>query len=250
MAKLDGLLKLRGSVGGLTFVRGEHGETYVKEKSGPRPCRLKDGEDFANSRRAAAEFKTSGKATRTFRYAMDRLLAGVEGRSLTGRINAWLLRAIQSDAVNEWGYRRVEAGDLTVLEGFEFNESLPLEELLPLNLRDRVPAGRDEARISVPGFRLRRADKNVPKLATHFRMVSAMIFVDFDKHTYSRAVRVGPMTAIGRKSGADFDFDHGIVPKPGELSFWLLGVEFVRQEGDKPVVVRGGAVRCMRVWGA
>lgn len=249
MAKLVGPLKLRGSVGGLTFVKGEDNETYVKEKSGPRECRMKEGEEFAHSRLCNAEWKQAAQATRTFRLAMGDLKQGVEERRLAGRMNAWFLEAIRSDKVNDWGERRLQAGDLSLLEGFELNRKLALDDLLPVHLEDGIQVEDRTVRIVLPGFRLRRASKKIPEGATHFRVVSAMVYMDPDKKAFSRVVKTGELTAIGRKSGEDFVAEHAVRPAAGQLGFWLVGIEFCRLKGTEPVVVKGGVLRCIRVWG-
>lgn len=250
MAKLEGLLKLRGSVGELTFTAGAKGETYVKQKSRPGSLQLKEGEAFARSRRAGAEFKLATKATKLFREAMGTVKKAVGDRFMTGRMHAWFLSGVETDITNEWGERRVQDSDLNLLEGFEFNSNLGLEELLPLNPVNCFQVDDRLLRISIPGFRLRRNKKYVPVTATHFQVVSTIIYIDFTGQSHSVIREASVLTNIGRKSGRDFAAEHAVNPRMGQLCFWLLGVELYSMEKDKPVVVRGGVLRCMKVWGA
>lgn len=247
MAKLLGPLKFSGSIGGLTFTKGDDGQVYVKEKSGPGERRMKKGDEFKNTRRNNAEWKTAARATKTFRLAMNNLMNGVVDRHLTGRITAWLLEGIRSDKVNHWGERRLEMGDPAILEGFEFNRKLSLDDLLPVNVGSSTTLTKSSVLIVMPGFRMRRGNKKIPVKATHFRVVSAMLTIDFRLNTYSRDIKTCEMTAIGRKSGQDFVTEHAIQPKPGQWCFWLMGMEFYQQQGDELILVRGGVMRCMRV---
>ncbi|WP_276484047.1 hypothetical protein [Paraflavitalea pollutisoli] len=248
MAKLIAPFKLQGSVGDLTFYAGEDGETLVKSKSSPREWEMKHGERFQRSRLCNAEWQVATAATKTFRLAMCDLKSGVEERRLAGRMNGWLLQAIRSDVQHDWGERQLLSGDLSVLEGFEFNRKMPLDNLMPFNLDDRLQVGDGEAHVELPGFRLRRADKNVPTAATHFRVVSALLYVDFKQKKYSRAMHAGELTAIGRKSGKAFIAEHGVSLAPGQVGFWLLGIEFFMMQEGRLIPVKGGALKVMKVW--
>ncbi len=228
-------------------MRGENGETYAKEKTGPSKERIKRAASFANTRRNNAEFAIAGKATKVFRAAMGNLRDGVTDRYLAGRINAWLYKGVRADQVHQWGERRLEVGDVSLLEGFELNRKLALDDLLPLNLSDCCDVSNSQVQVSMDGFRLRRADKDVPKAATHFRLVSAMLYVDFRKGTYTRDIKEGKLSAVGRKCSDEFVAEHGVAPLNGQIAFWLLGIEFYAMTDKGLVIVRGGALRCMKV---
>ena len=243
MAKVISPFQIRGSIGDLVFFVNEFGQ-QVKEKSGPREWHVKNQDSFKNAHRNAAEWKQATAAAKLLRAAAGSLLNGVKNMRLSGRMNAPMLQAIQADPTHDWGEREIGRGDPSVLTGFEFNHNLSLDDALPLNVENCYTIAADRVSLQIPAFRLRKK-KGLPAKATHYRLVSAMLAVDFDTRRCVRDIQKSPLQAMGRKAGAAFCAQH--VPAtvtPG--SFWLLGIEFYTMEKGEPVLVKGGALRVMQ----
>lgn len=245
MAKVIGPFKLRGSLGDLSFCINEFG-AYVKEKGGPSPEQVKVHARFANTRRNAAEWKKATAASRLLRVVMGGLLDSVKNMRLSSRMNGVLLAALKADPVHQLGKRLVSAGDLSVLSGFEFNHNLLLDDALPFNIEHCYAVEADKVVLQVPAFRLRKKKKQ-PAGATHFRLVSCLLTVDFDKRKYTRDKRESEVHKMGNKAGTAFEIEHLIETSIAPGSLWLMGVEFFKLVEERPVLVRGGALRIMKV---
>lgn len=243
MAKVISPFQIRGSIGDLTFFVNEFGQ-QVKAKSGPGEWHIKTQDSFKNAHRNAAEWKRATAAAQQLRIAMGNLLDGVKNMRLSGRMIAQMLQAIQADPVHDWGERVIEAGDPSVLTGFEFNHNLSLDDALPLNVEHCYTVDAGKVSLQLPAFRLRKK-KVLPPKATHYQLISCMLTVDFDKRRSRQDIQESPLLAMGRQNGAPFCAEHVLASDtPG--CFWLLGIKFYTTVNDKPVLLKGGALRVMR----
>jgi hypothetical protein len=243
MAKVISPFKLSGSIGGLTYFENEYGP-QVKEKGGPTKWQVKHLDGFANTRRNAAEWKRATAASRLMRLALGSLRDSVKSMRLSGRMHARMLAAIKSDPVHKWGERVISFADLSVLSGFEFNQKLSLEDALPLNIENAYAIEASKVIINIPAFRLRRK-KALPDDATHYRMVSCVLTIDFEKGIHRQDKQAGALQAMGRKTGAAFCIEQVVQPDNDQGCFWLMGIEFYKMVDEKPKLVRGGALRVM-----
>ncbi|MDF2188213.1 SMI1/KNR4 family protein [Paraflavitalea sp. CAU 1676] len=243
MARYYGPVKIRGSVGGLTYYENEEGQ-FVKEKGSPRECRMQYGEEFMRSRRYAAEFQGATAVARQLRDAMGNLTIGVRSMRASSNMTTWLLSVAHTDPVSDWGERKVWLGDLSLLQGYEFNKNNKLDDALPVPLWDNCRLVDGKATVKLPGFRLRRK-KNLPDNASHFRMVSAVLYLDAGKKTYKRDLKEGTLCEIGNKAGPAFEAEHEIAAGEGQLVLWLVGIEYLGMGKKRMEVLKGGAMRVM-----
>jgi len=243
MAKYQSHIKISGSIGGVTYYECE-GENIAKEKGSPSDYAMKYGDKFAKSRRCAAEFQGATAVTKQLRDAMGNLTTGVRSVRVSSNMTSWLLKAAHTDPVSDWGERKVWLGDLSLLQGFEFNQKLLLDDALPVKLLECCKIMDGKATVSMPGFRLRYR-KHVPDNATHFRMVSAVLYLDAGKKTYQRDLKEGALWEIGNKPGPAFEVKHEVQAKDGQLVFWLVGIEYHGMGKKRMEVLKGGAIRVM-----
>lgn len=243
MAKIQSPFKIRGSVGDMTYFVNEYGQ-QIKEKGGPTAWQVQHLERFTNTRHNAAEWKRATAASRLVRHALGNLLHSVNNMRLSGRMNKPLLAAIKDDLIHDYGERVVSAGNLSKLSGFEFNHKLLLEDALPLNIENCFSLEAGKLALDVPAFRIRKK-KGIPKGATHYRLVSCILSIDFDKRTYHQDKQVSELHAMGRKAGAAFSIEQVVKPVNDQGCYWLMGIEFYKLVNEQPELVRGGALRVM-----
>lgn len=243
MAKIQSPFKIHGSVGDMTYFVNEYGQ-QVKEKGGPTAWQVKNLERFSNTRRNAAEWKRATAASRLVRQALGDLLRSVKNIRLSGRMNGPLLAVIKADPIHDYGERTVSAGNFSVLSGFEFNHQLLLDDALPFNIEHCFSLAGGQLSLAVPAFR-RRKKKGLPKEATHYRLVSCVLSIDFDQRLYHQDKQESALQAMGRKAGSAFTVEQTLQPVYGQGCFWLMGIEFYQLVAGQPTLVRGGALRVM-----
>jgi hypothetical protein len=183
-------------------------------------------------------------AAKLFRQAMGPVLAGVNGMQLSSRMNGWLHPVIRSDGTHDWGERVMRAGDFSKLGGFEFNPAHELEDVLPFNTANHCLREGNTVKIDIPAFRLRKK-KSIPKEATHYRLVSFLLQIDFESGTFTRTVQEGPLCVMGRKAGDGFAVEEIIPALDEQGCFWLVGILFYKMVGEKPQLIKGGVMRVM-----
>ncbi|MFD2433745.1 hypothetical protein ACFSO9_09495 [Mesonia maritima] len=122
MAEQSGIIKLKGTLGGISFYKTSDGY-LAREKGGVSAQRIATDPVFQRTRENNAEFATAGKAGKLMRNSIQVLLQNAKDRRCVGRLTRALLSVIKSDTVNIRGERNVQEGNMQLINGFEFNQN-------------------------------------------------------------------------------------------------------------------------------
>lgn len=248
MAKVISLFQLRGSIDDLTFRQTEYG-TIAGMKPGPTREKVLTHEDFRLTRRNAGEFKLAIQDARLLRKALGIALNGIAGSSLNGRMNGLLYTAARQDRTSDLGERRACQGDIGILTGFDFNKQLPLTTALPVNFTHTLDAATGTLKLALPCF-IARKKKNFPAGATHFRIVSGGVAVNFlcpRYHGKRSDIKTSELLPLSRKTPAAICLEHQVDVEAGEVLVQVLGMEFYKVVDRKEVLVKGGALRILEM---
>ena len=120
MARQKGLIKLDGTIGGITFYKTQDGY-LAREKGGVDGDRIANDPNFQRTRENGAEFGRAGKAGKLLRNSLRVLMQNASDRRMVGRLTAKMVKVIQADVTNTRGQRKVIDGEAEILTGFEFN---------------------------------------------------------------------------------------------------------------------------------
>jgi len=224
MARQKGVIKLEGRIGDLSFYKNG-GEYYAREKGGVDGDRIKSDPAYARTRENGAEFGRAGKASKLMRSAFKVPISKSADKRVASRLATEMLKVIQADTTNLRGQRIVSAGDVSLLDGFEFNAAVGLEAVVGLQYNvtfDRVGGiGSVAFGAFVPSLEIAEVEG-----ATHFRFVIATAGINFDNETYE--VNVDQSTHIPYTSESQ-----GAVLMEADISenstlpvFMLFGVEY------------------------
>lgn len=242
MAKYLGPFKLNGSVANLTFSNNGHCD-YVKEKSGPTRERVLHGDRSVNTLANAEEFKRAIHAGMLLRRAIPLpWMDQVKNKYLSGNMNGLFLPVVKSDPVSDWGNRAASNGNHQLLAGFEWNPELTLREALPVAAAIRIRLQPETMLVMVPGFRLVAHD-GLPPGATHFRLVSCMVSLDFDQKTWTQQKAESSLLRIGEDLAGPVNLEQAIVRVTGQSSLWLMGVVFYKVDNGREKPLEGGALK-------
>ena len=113
MARQKGIIKLKGTIGDITF--------YKREKGGIDASRIASDPAFQRTRENGSEFGRAGKAGKMLRTALRPLLINSADGRMVSRLTQAMVKVIQADTVSERGLRNVIDGEAELLFGFEFN---------------------------------------------------------------------------------------------------------------------------------
>jgi len=129
MARQKGVIKLEGRIGDLSFYKS--GSDYLaRSKGGVDAERIKKDPAFARTRENGEEFGRAGKASKLLRNALKVPVSKSADNRVASRLTTALLKVIQADATNKRGERTVLAGDMALLQGFEFNRNNGLDDMI------------------------------------------------------------------------------------------------------------------------
>lgn len=120
MARQRSIIKLDGTIGGITFYKSKDGY-LAREKDGIPAERIANDPAFQRTRENGAEFGRAGKAGKVLRNSIRQLLQNVNDSRMVSRLTKEMVKVIQIDATNPKGQRNVIDGEAELLIGFDFN---------------------------------------------------------------------------------------------------------------------------------
>ena len=120
MARQTGIIKLKGTIGGISFYKTSDGY-LAREKGGVDANRIANDPAFQRTRENGSEFGRAGKGGKLLRNAIRILLQNAKDKRVVSRLTKDLVAVVKTDTTNERGQRTLQDGDLNLLESFEFN---------------------------------------------------------------------------------------------------------------------------------
>jgi hypothetical protein len=181
MAKQKGIIKIKGTLGDMTFYRSQDGY-IVKEKTSLNGNRISTDPAFQRTRENGTEFGRAGKAGKVLRNALRNQMQNAKDNRVVSRLTKEMVKVVKADATSTRGERNVIDGETEMLEGFEFNLNAKLEATLyaPYTLTINRVTG--EMSVHIPSF-IPANMVAAPDGTTHFKIVSAGTEVDFENET-------------------------------------------------------------------
>ena len=245
MAKQSGIIKLKGTIGGISFYKSSDGY-LAREKGGVDANRIANDPAFVRTRENGSEFGRAGKGGKLLRNTLRILLQNAADKRLTSRLTKDLLYIIKTDAVNERGLRTLTDGDLNLLLGFEFNLNGKLGTTLfapYVNAFNRVTG---DATLNLDPFSptLRIA---APTGTTHFKVVMGVAELDFENEV---STFESDETAILPYDGVDtaaIALTAGVTANSVLDVIQVLGVEFYQEVNGQMYALKNGAYNALAV---
>ena len=215
MARQKGIIKLKGTIGDITFYKTQDGH-LAREKGGIDASRIAIDPAFQRTRENGSEFGRAGKA---------------------GKI---LRKVIQADTTSERGLRNVIDGEAELLFGFEFNirGKLGTSLFAPFTATiDRV-AGTLEADLAsfIPSNMIA-----APSGTTHFKMISGGAEVDFEAETFVVATSESAILPWDATSTAAINLSNAVTANSTNPLFLALGIEFYQEINGQMYSLKNGA---------
>ena len=245
MAKQTGIIRLKGTIGGISFYKTADGH-LAREKGGVDASRIKNDPAFQRTRENGAEFGVAGKGGKVLRNAIRLLLQNAKDKRVVSRLTTDLLKIVKTDAVNERGSRTIEDGNLELLEGFEFNINGKLGATLytpAVNAFDRV-AG--DATVGVAPF---SAKKRIaaPAGTTHFKMVMGAADVDFTKETFVFESDETAVLPYENAPTAQIDLTATVTANSTLPVVHVLGIEFYQEVNGEMYSLKNGSYNALSI---
>lgn len=239
MARQKGIIKLKGTIGDITFYKTKDGH-LAREKGGIDASRIASDPAFQRTRENGSEFGRAGKAGKILRTSLRALLLNSADGRMVSRLTQAMVKVIQADMTSLRGLRNVIDGEAELLSGFEFNirGKLGTSLFAPfVGAIDRV-SGEITADLAefIPANMIA-----APSGTTHFKIISAGAEIDFEAETF---IEAHSETAILPWDGvATVAISHlnAVTPNSTKPLFLALGVEFYQEVNGQMYALKNGS---------
>src|SRR6478609_8220348 len=120
MARQKGIIKLKGTIGDITFYKTQDGH-LAREKGGVDASRIKNDPAFQRTIENGSEFGRAGKAGKMLRTALRTFLMNSADSRMVSRLTQAMVKVSQADSVSERGCEKVFGGEPRLLSDFGLN---------------------------------------------------------------------------------------------------------------------------------
>ena len=239
MARQKGIIKLKGTIGDITFYKTQDGH-LAREKGGIDASRIASDPAFQRTRENGSEFGRAGKAGKILRTSLRALLINSADGRMVSRLTQKMVKVIQADTVSVRGMRNVIDGEAELLQGFEFNirGKLGTSLFAPfVGTIDRV-AGTITVDIApfIPANMIA-----APSGTTHFKIISAGSEVDFEAETFVEAHSETAILPWDNVETVAISQENAVTAASAKPLFLALGVEFFQEVNGQMYPLKNGA---------
>lgn len=173
MARSKGIIKIQGSLGGITFYQKD-GETFTRETNGVSKERIANDPAFRRTRENNQEFAGAAAAGKALRSGLQTYIKGMSDSRLSSRLMKVFREMINRAESGERGQRPIEvSNNKDLLVDFDFNSFTEFNSVFQAPYTVEVNADRTAATFNIPDFSTDNSLR-VPSGATHFRILSAI----------------------------------------------------------------------------
>jgi len=239
MARQKGIIKLKGTIGDITFYKTQDGH-LAREKGGIDASRIKNDPAFQRTRENGSEFGRAGNAGKILRTALRGLLLNSADGRMVSRLTQQMVKVIQADVTSVRGLRNVIDGEAELLAGFEFN----IRGKLGTSLFAPFVAGIDR----VSGDITVDLDSFVPinmiaapSGTTHYKIISAGAEIDFENETFVEAHSQSDILPWDAVDTVPINQVNTVTPASTKPLFLALGIEFYQEVNGQMYPLKNGA---------
>lgn len=227
MAKVNGIVKIEGTIDDLTFYKSD-GKTLVRKKGGVGRERIMNDPSFVRTRENGAEFGHSASSGKLLRTAVGTMVFKAKDKRLSSRLMKKMSEIKNFDSTSSRGGRLVGNGIGTpegkmALTGFDFNENARLGSVL------HVPYLLDTSNGRISFTDLIVAEQiSYPQGATHISLQCAFLNLDFTTEVHEIAYSNIENLAIDMTVVSPI-LTPTAVPAGSGTQFYLLMISFYQQ---------------------
>jgi len=243
MAKQKGIIKLKGTLGDITFYKSQDG-FLAREKGGIDASRIANDPNFQRTRENGAEFGAAGKAGKILRSAIRALLQNASDSRMVSRLTREMVKVIQADATNPRGQRNVIDGEAELLEGFEFNIRGKLGTTLFAPFIPKINRVTGALTVSVASF-IPLNMIAAPAGSTHFKIMIAGAEIDFENETFVVDVKETAQLPWDNVATGDIELASAVTANSTHPLFLALGVEFYQEVNGIKYPLKNGAFNAL-----
>ena len=243
MAQQKGIIKLDGTIGGITFYKSNDGD-LAREKGDVSAVKIANDPAFQRTRENGAEFGRAGKAGKVLRTSLRALLQNASDSRMVSRLTTEMLKVVQADAVNPRGERNVIDGEAELLQGFEFNINGKLGTTLYAPFTAAIDRVSGALTVDIPAF-VPIHMLAAPGGSTHYKIISAGVEVDFENETYVMDTQDTAIQPWDATATAAINLANAVPAASTHPLFLALGIEFYQEVNGQMYPLKNGAFNAL-----
>jgi len=244
MARQSGIIKLKGTIGDITFYKSKDGY-LARQKGGVDKERFHNDPKFQRTRENAAEFARAGKASKALCTAIRPVLNKTQDSRMISRLVKSMMQVIKADQVSNRGLRNVLDGELILLQGFDFNGNARLSATVYAPYTTTIDRATGLVEVNVASF-VPDSQIVAPGGTTHFRLISAGVEVDFENETFALAQSSSAEIAFDNTTSGAISLSNDIgVEESTKPLFLVFGIEFLQQVNGTFYALNNGAYNAL-----
>lgn len=245
MAKLKGPLKIKGTIGDITFSKTEDGY-LAKEKTSLDGKRIATDPAFQRTRENNAEFGRAGKAGKLLRKAIRTLLQHAKDKRVTSRLTTEMMRVVKADTTSPRGLRNVIDGEAELLQGFEFNRNATLGTTIYAPYTSVIDRVAGTLTVDLPSFNPAEQIA-APSGTTHYRIVSMGAEIDFENETFITDNKETAVLPWDGTATAAISLANAVTANSTRPLFLLLGIQFFQQVNGINYTLKNGTFNALSI---
>lgn len=245
MARQTSIIKLKGTIGGVTFYKSKDGH-LAREKGGVEASRIKNDPAFQRTRENGSEFGRAGIAGKVLRNSIRELLLKASDFRMVSRLTQEMVKVIQMDETNPRGQRNVIDGEAELLQGFDFNINGKLGTTLFAQYQVEVDRVSGNATANIEKFVPQTAIA-APGGTTHFKLLSAAMEVDFENQTFITKMSESTIHPWDSTEIPGATMENNLTPASTHPLFFVLGVEFYQEVNGQKYPLKNGAYNALQI---
>jgi len=245
MARQSGLLKIKGTIGGMTFYKSQDGD-LVREKGGVDGSRIANDPAFVRTRENGEEFGAAGKAGKILRDGLCPMMLNAADGRVTARVTQTMTDITKLDTTSVRGKRTPAVGlagvaGKALLKGFNFNTNAVLGAVLYKPYAVNTTTGVITIAALVP-----INDIAYPAGATHMSISGAYGNINFATGVVDVKLTNVVNLVINGTSGA-VTLTPTAVPAGTGIKFYLLKIEFFQMVNAVQYSLKNGAYNALAI---
>lgn len=245
MAKQTGIIKLKGEIGGISFYKTSEGH-LAREKGGVDAKRLASDPAFQRTRENGQEFGRAGKGGKLIRRAIRYLLKNAKDKRVASRLIKNLMSILKTDVTNPRGERRIEDGNMDLLNFFEFNGRTELSNALASSFATQIDRATGEVTFSLDAF-TPWEHIDAPEGTTDFKINVGAAEIDFENETSVFARDETSIIEYDKVENSATDFTINLSAGSQLPILAILGIEFYQEVNGEMYLLKNGAFNALAV---
>lgn len=245
MAKQRGLIKMEGLIDELSFYKWK-GKYVVRRKGGASRDRIKNDPAFARTRENNMEFAWASGAAKLIRMSLNEIMGHDKWFLLHGRLTQMMLTVLRSNTTSDRGKRCFSNGDLSALQGFNFNAEADFNAIfypkytVSTNLESGIITATVEAFVPM-------LEVNSPEDATHIQLTLAGVEMDFKANEYRTNIERSHFIAMENERQEMIKITVTIPDNGGKIRLGVLALGFYQEVNGKMYVLKNMKYKALKI---